>query len=82
LGRPVIEHDRLRRRDPIEMAVRDGTIWAADIHADGQIMIVSLKEIVQAQRLPDLPKAGVDVEKDPAGSTAQKVRVSQEAHDV
>src|SRR4051812_48275895 len=60
---PAIQHDRLKRRYPIEAARRHGTRWATDRLAHRRKMRVPAEAHVDAIiSVPDLDKGGVEIE--------------------
>ena len=80
--RPVLEHDRLGRGDPIETAGRYQAVGPADVLADRDEGVVAAEDVGEPELPPHLAEPGVDVEEHPPPRRREHVRVGQEPHDV
>src|SRR5438094_3029598 len=82
-NRPVVQYDRLRRRDPSQPTRRHHTIWLADGLADRHEMAVTAKAHVDVLgRLPELNEGRIEVEVDTHRDMPDEYLVGQHAGDV
>src|SRR5438270_13968483 len=82
LRRPVVEHDRRRCGDPLEATGWNQATGLADILADGDVVVMATKYLSQAQVVPHLAEARINIQEDAPGRGSKYLLIVEEAHDV